>query len=149
MFDVVIENFVEKDVEEENDWICFFFIGWFNVGKFLFVNVILGENWVIVLDMVGMICDVINIQFMVKDGCEFMMVDMVGIKKKGKFYENIECYVLMCLMWVIDDFDVVLVVLNVEEGIWEFDKYIVGYVYEVGWVVIIVVNKWDMILDWD
>lgn len=149
MLDAVIENFAEKDAEEEDDRIRFSFIGRPNVGKSSLVNAILGENRVIVSDMAGTTRDAINTQFTAKDGREFMMVDTAGIKKKGKLYENTERYALMRSMRAIDDSDVVLVVLNAEEGIRELDKHIAGYAHEAGRAVIIVVNKWDTIPDRD
>ena len=149
MLDAVIENFVEKDAEEEDDRIRFSFIGRPNVGKSSLVNAILGENRVIVSDMAGTTRDAINTQFTAKDGREFTMVDTAGIKKKGKLYENTERYALMRSMRAIDDSDVVLVVLNAEEGIRELDKHIAGYAHEAGRAVIIVVNKWDTIPDRD
>lgn len=149
MLDAVIENFAEKDAEEEDDRIRFSFIGRPNVGKSSLVNAILGENRVIVSDMAGTTRDAINTQFTAKDGREFTMVDTAGIKKKGKLYENTERYALMRSMRAIDDSDVVLVVLNAEEGIRELDKHIAGYAHETGRAVIIVVNKWDTIPDRD
>lgn len=149
MLDAVIENFAEKDAEEEDDRIRFSFIGRPNVGKSSLVNAILGENRVIVSDMAGTTRDAINTQFTAKDGREFTMVDTAGIKKKGKLYENTERYALMRSMRAIDDSDVVLVVLNAEEGIRELDKHISGYAHEAGRAVIIVVNKWDTIPDRD
>lgn len=149
MLDAVIENFAEKDAEEEDTRIRFSFIGRPNVGKSSLVNAILGENRVIVSDMAGTTRDAINTQFTAKDGREFTMVDTAGIKKKGKLYENTERYALMRSMRAIDDSDVVLVVLNAEEGIRELDKHIAGYAHEAGRAVIIVVNKWDTIPDRD
>lgn len=149
MLDAVIENFAEKDAEEEDDRIRFSFIGRPNVGKSSLVNAILGENRVIVSDMAGTTRDAINTQFTAKDGREFTMVDTAGIKKKGKLYENTERYALMRSMRAIDDSEVVLVVLNAEEGIRELDKHIAGYAHEAGRAVIIVVNKWDTIPDRD
>lgn len=149
MLDAVIENFTEKDAEEEDDRIRFSFIGRPNVGKSSLVNAILGENRVIVSDMAGTTRDAINTQFTAKDGREFTMVDTAGIKKKGKLYENTERYALMRSMRAIDNSDVVLVVLNAEEGIRELDKHIAGYAHEAGRAVIIVVNKWDTIPDRD
>lgn len=149
MLDALIENFAEEDAEEEDDRIRFSFIGRPNVGKSSLVNAILGENRVIVSDMAGTTRDAINTQFTAKDGREFTMVDTAGIKKKGKLYENTERYALMRSMRAIDNSDVVLVVLNAEEGIRELDKHIAGYAHEAGRAVIIVVNKWDTIPDRD
>lgn len=46
-------------------------------------------------------------------------------------------------MRAIDRSDVVLVVLNAEEGIREYDKRIAGFAHEAGKGIILVVNKWD------
>uniref|UniRef100_UPI0036D3FE15 GTP-binding protein n=1 Tax=Halomonas halophila TaxID=29573 RepID=UPI0036D3FE15 len=46
-------------------------------------------------------------------------------------------------MKAIDNSNVVLVVLNAEEGIREQDKRIAGYAHEAGRAIVIVVNKWD------
>ena len=48
-------------------------------------------------------------------------------------------------MKAIERSDVVLVVLNGEEGIQEQDKRIAGYAHEAGRAIIIVVNKWDAV----
>lgn len=64
LLDVVVENF-NKELEDfyDEDMICFFIIGRFNVGKFSLVNVILGEECVIVFNVVGIIWDVIDIEY--------------------------------------------------------------------------------------
>lgn len=41
------------------------------------------------------------------------------MRKCGKVYESIEKYSVLCVLKVIECLDVVLVVLNVEEGIIE------------------------------
>ncbi len=71
------------------------------------------------------------------------MVDTAGIRKRGKVYENTEKYSVMRAMRAIDDSNVVLMVLNAEEGIREQDKHVAGYAHEAGRAIIIVVNKWD------
>lgn len=45
----------------------------------------------------------------------------------------------------IERSDVVLVVINGEEGIIEQDKKIAGYAHEAGRAIVIVVNKWDVV----
>ena len=65
--------------------------------------------------------------------------------KKGKVYETTEKYSVLRALKAIERSDVVLVVLNAEEGIQEQDKKIAGYAHEAGKAVIIVVNKWDAV----
>lgn len=148
MLDAVIKNFPDGAGKEEDDSIRFSLIGRPNVGKSSLVNAILGQHRVIVSDIAGTTRDAINTQFKA-DGQKYTMVDTAGIKKKGKLYENTERYALMRSMKAIDDSDIVLVVLNAEEGIRDLDKHIAGYAHEAGRSVIIVVNKWDTIKDRD
>lgn len=149
LLDAVIKEFPDNAANDEDDSIHFSFIGRPNVGKSSLVNAILGENRVIVSNVAGTTRDAINTQFETADGQKFTMVDTAGIRKKGKIYENTERYSLMRSMWAIDDSDVVLVVLNAEEGIRELDKHIAGYAHEAGCGVIIVVNKWDTLKEKD
>ena len=149
LLDAVIKEFPDNAANDEDDSIHFSFIGRPNVGKSSLVNAILGENRVIVSNVAGTTRDAINTQFETADGQKFTMVDTAGIRKKGKIYENTERYSLMRSMRAIDDSDVVLVVLNAEEGIRELDKHIAGYAHEAGCGVIIVVNKWDTIKNKD
>lgn len=144
LLDAVIKNFPDTADNQADDSIRFSLIGRPNVGKSSLVNAILGQQRVIVSSMAGTTRDAINTKF-TADGREFTMVDTAGIKKKGKLYENTERYALMRSMKAIDDSDVVLVVLNADEGIRELDKHIAGYAHEAGKAVIIVVNKWDLI----
>ncbi|HIX35929.1 MAG TPA: ribosome biogenesis GTPase Der [Candidatus Limosilactobacillus merdigallinarum] len=144
MLDAVIEHFPDDQRQTEDDTVRFSFIGRPNVGKSSLVNAILGQQRVIVSDIAGTTRDAINTHFE-SQGHKFTMVDTAGIKKKGKLYENTERYALMRSMKAIDDSDVVLVVLNADEGIRDLDRHIAGYAHEAGKGVIIVVNKWDLL----
>ena len=142
LLDAVIAKFPEDKNEVEDDAIRFSLIGRPNVGKSSLVNAILGEHRVIVSDIAGTTRDAIDTRF-TEGNDEFVMVDTAGMRKKGKVYENTERYSVMRAMKAIDNSDVVLVVLNAEEGIREQDKRIAGYAHEAGRGIIIVVNKWD------
>jgi GTP-binding protein len=67
------------------------------------------------------------------------------MRKKGKVYESTEKYSVLRALRAIERSDVVLVVIDGEEGIIEQDKKIAGYAHEAGRAVIIVVNKWDAV----
>ena len=67
------------------------------------------------------------------------------MRKKGKVYESTEKYSVLRALRAIERSDVVLVVINAEEGIIEQDKKIAGYAHEAGRAVVIVVNKWDAV----
>ena len=143
VLDAIVEN-LPQEVEEENpDVIKFSLIGRPNVGKSSLINAILGEDRVISSPVAGTTRDAIDTHFTDADGQEFTMIDTAGMRKSGKVYENTEKYSVMRAMRAIDRSDVVLMVLNAEEGIREYDKRIAGFAHEAGKGMIIVVNKWD------
>ncbi|MBO1306763.1 ribosome biogenesis GTPase Der [Enterococcus sp. 669A] len=145
VLDEAVKHFPDDADMEDDDSIKFSLIGRPNVGKSSLINAILGEDRVIVSDIEGTTRDAIDTQFVGDSGQEFTMIDTAGMRKRGKVYENTEKYSVMRAMRAIDRSDVVLVVLNGEEGIREQDKRIAGYAHEAGRGIIIVVNKWDLV----
>jgi GTPase len=145
MLDEVVKQFPKKEINEyEDDVIQFSLIGRPNVGKSSLVNAILGEDRVIVSNIAGTTRDAVDSPY-TYDGQKYVIIDTAGIRKKGKVYESTEKYSVLRALRAIERSDVVLVVLNAEEGIIEQDKKIAGYAHEAGKGIIIVVNKWDAI----
>lgn len=142
VLDAILAAFPNEASADEDDSIKFSLIGRPNVGKSSLVNAILGENRVIVSPIEGTTRDAIDTKFEA-DGETFTMIDTAGIRKRGKVYENTEKYAVMRALRAIDRSDVVLFVINAEEGIREQDKKVAGYAHEAGRGIIIVVNKWD------
>ena len=149
LLDAVVAAFPENDGEDkEEDEISIAVIGRPNVGKSSIVNALIGENRVIVSNVPGTTGDAIDTHF-VSDNIKFMLIDTAGMRRKGKIDEAIERYSVMRSLRAVDRADVVLMVINAEEGITEQDKKIAGYAHESGKGVIIVVNKWDVFPDKD
>ncbi|MFD2611999.1 ribosome biogenesis GTPase Der [Paenibacillus gansuensis] len=145
LLDTVVENLPEKeDVDYGEDVIRVALIGRPNVGKSSLVNAILGEERVIVSDVAGTTRDAIDTPFE-KDGQKYVLIDTAGIRKRGKVYETTEKYSVMRSMKAIERADVVLVLINAEEGIIDQDKHVAGYAHEAGKASIFVVNKWDAV----
>jgi GTPase len=145
LLDAVVAHFPKQEQEDyEEDVIKFCLIGRPNVGKSSLVNAILGEDRVIVSDIAGTTRDAVDTNF-TREGQEYVIIDTAGMRKRGKVYESTEKYSVLRALKAIERSDVVLVVLNAEEGIIEQDKKIAGYAHEAGRAVIIVVNKWDAI----
>jgi GTP-binding protein len=145
LLDAVVERLPDKtDEEYEDDVIRVALIGRPNVGKSSLVNAILGEERVIVSDVAGTTRDAIDTPFE-RDGQRYVLIDTAGMRKRGKVYENTEKYSVMRAMKAIERADVVLVVINGEEGIIDQDKHIAGYAHDAGKASIFVVNKWDAI----
>ncbi|MFX3622830.1 MAG: ribosome biogenesis GTPase Der [Ectobacillus sp.] len=145
LLDEAAKHFPKYDEENyDEDTIKFSLIGRPNVGKSSLVNALLGEERVIVSDVAGTTRDAIDTPY-TKDGQEYVIIDTAGMRKRGKVYESTEKYSVLRALRAIERSDVVLVVLNGEEGIIEQDKKIAGYAHESGRAVVIVVNKWDAV----
>ncbi|GAJ98728.1 MULTISPECIES: ribosome biogenesis GTPase Der [Geomicrobium] len=145
MLDEVFANFPVNEEDEEDDGVIdIAVIGRPNVGKSTLVNSVLGEERVITSNIAGTTRDAIDSYFE-QDGQEYRIIDTAGMRKRGKVYENTEKYSVLRAMRALERADVVLVVVDGEEGIIEQDKKIAGYAHESGRAVIIVVNKWDAV----
>ncbi|MGT2930258.1 ribosome biogenesis GTPase Der [Streptococcus dentasini] len=145
ILDAIVEKLPAEKEDDDPNIIRFSLIGRPNVGKSSLINAILGEERVIASPLAGTTRDAIDTDFKDSEGQEYTMIDTAGMRKSGKVYENTEKYSVMRSMRAIDRSDVVLVVINAEEGIREYDKRIAGFAHEAGKGIIIVVNKWDAI----
>jgi GTP-binding protein len=145
LLDEVAKNFPDEDEEiYPENVIKFSLIGRPNVGKSSLVNTFLGDERVIVSEIAGTTRDAIDTQYEYEDQ-PYVIIDTAGMRKKGKVYETTEKYSVLRALKAIERSDVVLVVINAEEGIQEQDKKIAGYAHEAGKAIIIVVNKWDAV----
>ena len=145
LLDEVVKNFKHEDEEDyAEDVIKFSLIGRPNVGKSSLVNALLGEDRVIVSNVAGTTRDAIDSSY-TYDGQDYVIIDTAGMRKKGKVYETTEKYSVLRALRAIERSDVVLSVIDGEEGIIEQDKKIAGYAHDAGRAVVIVVNKWDAV----
>jgi GTPase len=145
LLDECAKHFPKEDENQyDEETIKFSLIGRPNVGKSSLVNAFLGQERVIVSPIQGTTRDAIDTPYSYDDQ-DYVIIDTAGMRKKGKVYESTEKYSVLRALRAIERSDVVLVVLNADEGIQEQDKKIAGYAHEAGKAVIIVVNKWDAI----
>jgi GTP-binding protein len=145
LLDAVVSYFPDTiDEELDSDVIRVAVIGRPNVGKSSLVNSLLGEERVIVSDIAGTTRDAID-SFISTEGQDFILVDTAGMRKRGKVYEKTEKYSVLRALKAIEDSEVVLIVLDGNEGIIEQDKKIAGYAHEAGRACIFIVNKWDIV----
>ncbi len=139
-------SFVDDSVYDDNDddSIHVAVIGKPNVGKSSLINKILGETRVIVSNIAGTTRDAIDTPYE-RDGQKYTFIDTAGMRKRGKIDENIERYSVIRSLAAVDRCDVVLILIDANEGVTEQDTKIAGYAHEQGKASIIVVNKWDMV----
>lgn len=145
LLDEAANHFPEDDEPDYDDeTIRLSLIGRPNVGKSSLINAILGEERVIVSPIAGTTRDAIDTIYTYDDQ-EYVLIDTAGMRKKGKVYESTEKYSVLRALKAIERSNVVLVVIDAEEGIIEQDKKVAGYAHEAGKAIVIVVNKWDTV----
>jgi GTP-binding protein len=117
-------------------------IGRPNVGKSTLVNRILGEERVVVFDMPGTTRDSIFIPFE-RQGKHYTAIDTAGVRRRSKVDEGIEKFSVIKTLQAIKAADIVLMVFDAHEGITDQDLHLLGFVLETGRALILVINKWD------
>jgi GTP-binding protein len=117
-----------------------------NVGKSSLLNRLLGEDRVIVSPLAGTTRDAIDspLEF---SGRPFRLIDTAGIRRKGKTELEAEKLSVLMAQRSLKRADVALVLVDAVEGTVALDANIAGYAYDAGCSIIIVVNKWDALLN--
>ena len=115
-----------------------------NVGKSSIVNRLVGEKRVIVSDIAGTTRDAIDTPLK-RNGREYILIDTAGLRRKSKIHEDLERYSIIRTVTAVERADVVVMVIDAEEGVAEQDAKIAGIAHERGKGVIIAVNKWDAV----
>lgn len=113
-----------------------------NVGKSSLVNRLLGFERVVANPTPGTTRDSIDTLFTCNHK-PYLLIDTAGIRRRGKTTEKLEKFSVVDSLRSIERADVVLMVINAEEGITEQDERIAGYIHEAGRGCVFVVNKWD------
>ena len=118
-----------------------------NVGKSTLINTWLGEERLVAFDMPGTTRDAITVPFE-RHGQKFELIDTAGLRRKGKVFEAIEKFSVVKTLQAIADANVVLLLLDATQGVTDQDAHIAGYILESGRAVVIAVNKWDAVDDY-
>lgn len=118
-----------------------------NVGKSTLINTWLGEERLVAFDLPGTTRDAISVPFE-RNGQKFELVDTAGLRRKGKVFEAIEKFSVVKTLQAIESANVVLLLLDATQGVTDQDAHIAGYILESGRAVVVAVNKWDAIDDY-
>ena len=120
-------------------------IGHPNVGKSTLLNRLTATDRAIVSPIPGTTRDAVD-ELVERDGRRFRFIDTAGIRRKGKTYLMAEKLSVVMARKHLEDADIALMVIDATEGVSQLDATIAGYAHESGKSVIIVVNKWDLVL---
>jgi GTP-binding protein len=113
-----------------------------NVGKSTLINALLGEQRLIAFDQPGTTRDAIEVDFDFL-GQPFTLIDTAGLRRRGKVFETVEKFSVVKTLQSIADANVVVLLLDGSSEIADQDAHIAGFVLESGRAMVVAVNKWD------
>ena len=145
LLDHITENFAWVGDESEKarePQIRVAIIGRPNVGKSTLLNALTGQERAIVSPVAGTTRDSVD-ESVMRGGMRYTFVDTAGIRRKGKTHLMAEKLSVVMARRSMRMADVVLLLLDVTEGVLALDATIAGYAHEEGQAIVIVVNKWD------
>jgi GTPase len=145
LLDQIIEYLPPDEPEAKVEGVRVALVGRPNVGKSSLLNALLGEDRAIVSDIPGTTRDAIDMHLVWEDQ-SVILVDTAGIRRRGKIDRGIENYSVMRSLKAISRSDVVLLLIDAVEGVTAQDAHIAGYILEESKSVVVVVNKWDLVV---
>jgi GTP-binding protein len=154
LVDVAFEKLALPEPEEEDESeaetgvIKLAVAGRPNVGKSTLINAWLGEERLVAFDLPGTTRDAISVPFE-RHGQRFELIDTAGLRRKGKVFEAIEKFSVVKTLQAIESANVVLLLLDATQGVTDQDAHIAGYILESGRAVVLAINKWDAIDEYE
>jgi len=137
----------EGETDFESDRLRLAIVGRPNVGKSTLVNRLLGEERVIASEVPGTTRDSIAID-LERDGKKYRLIDTAGIRRRARVEEAVEKFSVLKTLQAIEYAQVVVVMIDATEGVTDQDATVLGHVLEAGRGLVIAVNKWDGLPDY-
>ena len=147
LMDLVLADFESDDpdeepAEDEDSELRIAVVGRPNVGKSTLINRLVGEERLVVFDQPGTTRDSVSVPFERNDR-KYELIDTAGIRRRSKVHEAIEKFSIVKALQAIERAQVVISVLDAQEGITEQDVSLMGLILERGRALVVVTNKWD------
>jgi GTP-binding protein len=120
-------------------------IGHPNVGKSTLLNCLTSSDRAIVSPIPGTTRDAVD-EIVEHNGRRFRFIDTAGIRRKGKTHLMAEKLSVVMARKHLEGADIALLVIDATEGVSQLDASIAGLAHESGRSIIIVVNKWDLVI---
>ena len=144
LLDELVTHLPPVDELVEDNEIKVAIIGRPNVGKSSLLNALTGQERSIVSPISGTTRDAIDT--IVERGEQtYRLIDTAGIRRKKNVDYGAEFFSINRAFKAIRRCDVVLLVIDVLDGVTEQDLKLAGRIIDEGRAVVLIVNKWDAI----
>lgn len=135
---------VGEEVEEEEPPLRIALVGRINVGKSSIINLLSGEDRLIVSEIPGTTRDSIDTIIM-RQKKAFCLVDTAGIRKLSRIRDNREKASIIKAKKDIGQADVICMILDAQEFPTRQDTAIAHLARESGKPLLLALNKWDLV----
>ncbi len=151
LLEEIVERLPEEGSAEEMDndpnRVRIAFVGRPNVGKSTLVNRILGEERMIASEVPGTTRDSISVD-LEREGRDYRLIDTAGLRRRGRVDEAVEKFSVVKTMQAIEQCQVAVLMLDAHEGVTDQDATVLGAVLDAGRALVIAINKWDGLTDY-
>jgi GTP-binding protein len=143
LLDKLLETYPSQQADDVNDGgPMVAVIGRPNVGKSTLINRLVGQERVVAFDQPGTTRDTISVPFE-RHGKHYTLIDTAGVRRRGKVHQVIEKFSVIKALEAIEKSQVVILVIDAQEGLTDQDLTLLGYVLNSGRALVIAINKWD------
>ena len=130
--------------EPDDDLIRVAVIGKPNAGKSSLVNRLLGEERLLTSDVPGTTRDAIN-TYVESHGRRYLFIDTAGVRRKRSISQKVEKYSVVHSFKAVDRADVVVYMLDANQGVTTQDQRLAGLAVDKGRAMLLLLNKWDLV----
>jgi GTP-binding protein len=144
LLDALLALFHERGEDVEDESVKIAILGKPNVGKSSLLNVLVGEERVIVSPIAGTTRDAIDTHIEY-EGIPVTLIDTAGIRRRGRIEPGVEKYSVVRAHRAIERSDVGLLIVDATLGVNAQDTHIAGFILESWKSAVVIVNKWDLV----
>lgn len=137
-----------KTEQEVDDVIRISLIGRPNVGKSNLFNTLAGKQQALVANIAGTTRDINRVRVKYK-GQHIELLDTAGVRRQGKQEVGIEKFSVLRTLQAIEESDICFLLMDVNELNTQLDQRLAGIIDEAGKGLVMVVSKWDSVMDKD
>jgi len=134
--------------QEVDDVIRVSLIGRPNVGKSQLFNTLAGKQQALVANVAGTTRDINRVQVKYK-GQYLELLDTAGVRRQGKQEVGIEKFSVLRTLQAIEESDICFLLMDVNELNTQLDQRLAGIIDEAGKGLVVVISKWDSVMDKD
>ncbi|HWT39762.1 MAG TPA: ribosome biogenesis GTPase Der [Dongiaceae bacterium] len=143
-----IAELLPAKTEEDHEAIRVSLIGRPNVGKSNLFNTLAGKQQALVANIAGTTRDINRVKVKYK-GEYIELLDTAGVRRQGKQEVGIEKFSVLRTLQAIEESDICFLLMDVNELNTQLDQRMAGIINEAGKGLVVVISKWDSVMDKD